>query len=283
MMATNLTGSKIKDTFAQLLHVDGGPEATEKAVLSAVGVPTALKVGTGSASVDNIRFDGNTVSTLDTDGDLTLSPNGTGSVVITKVTYGDQAQARAAMGLGSAALAATGDFATAAQGGLADTAVQPGDIGTLAAQDADNVNITGGSIQDVSFTGSFVGITSITSLSFKATNDLGFTTGAGGTVTQLTSKSTPVTLNKPSGQITMDAAELPRNSGATFTLTNSFIAATDVVIVSIASGATPSAYTATVDAVATGSCAIHLHNHQTGTDLSEAVVLNFVVIKGVNS
>lgn len=282
-MATNLTGSKIKDTFAQLLHVDGGPEATEKAVLSAVGVPTALKVGTGSASVDNIRFDGNTVSTLDTDGDLTLSPNGTGSVVITKVTYGDQAQARAAMGLGSAALAATGDFATAAQGGLADTAVQPGDIGTLAAQDADNVNITGGSIQDVSFTGSFVGITSITSLSFKATNDLGFTTGAGGTVTQLTSKSTPVTLNKPSGQITMDAAELPRNSGATFTLTNSFIAATDVVIVSIASGATPSAYTATVDAVATGSCAIHLHNHQTGTDLSEAVVLNFVVIKGVNS
>lgn len=279
-MATNLTGSKIKDTFAQLLHVDGGPEATEKAVLSAVGVPTALKVGTGSVSVDNIRLDGNTVSTLDTDGDLTLSPNGTGAVVITKVTYGDQAQARAALSLGSAALDDTGDFATAAQGTLADTAVQPGDIGTLAAQDADNVNITGGAIQDVSFSGSFTGITSITAQSFKATNDLGFTTGAGGTVTQATSKATAVTLNKPSGQITMNAAELPRNSGVSFTLNNSFIAATDVVIVSIASGATLSSYTVTVDAVATGSCAIHLHNHRTGTDLSEAVVINFVVIKG---
>ena len=279
-MATNLTGSKIKDTYDQLLHVDGGPTAAEKTVYSGAGVASALKVGTGSASVGNIRLDGNTVSTLDTDGNLTLSPNGTGTVVITKVTYGDQAQARAALGLGSAALAATGDFATSAQGTLAATAVQPGDIGTLAAQNANNVNITGGAIQDVSFSGSFVGITSITSLSFKATSDLGFTTGAGGTVTQVTSKATAVTLNKPSGQITMDAAQLSRNSGVSFTLNNSFIAASDVVIVSIASGATPDSYTATIDAVAAGSCLIHLHNHRTGTDLSEAVVLNFVVIKG---
>jgi hypothetical protein len=127
MMATNLTGSKIKDTFAQLLHVDGGPEATEKAVLSAVGVPTALKVGTGSASVENIRLDGNTVSTLNENGDMNLTPNGTGAVVITKLAVADAAQARTALGLGSAALDDTGDFATAAQGLLADSALQPGD------------------------------------------------------------------------------------------------------------------------------------------------------------
>lgn len=279
-MATNLTGTRIKNTYGQLLHIDGGPAATEKTVYSAAGVATALKVGTGSASVDNVRLDGNTVTTVDENGDLNLSPNGTGSVVITNVTYGDPAQARTALGLGTAALDDTGDFATAAQGSLANTAVQPGDIGTMAAQDADNVAITGGSIQDVTFTGSFAGITSITSASFKATEDLGYTTGAGGTVTQATDKSTGVTLDKPSGQITMNAAELPRNSGVSFTLANSFIAATDVVIVNIASGAAANTYTATVNAVAAGSCVIHLHNHTTGTDPAEAVVLNFVVIKG---
>jgi hypothetical protein len=81
----------------------------------------------------------------------------------------------------------------------------------------------------------------------------------------------------------MNAATLNRNTGVSFTLNNTFIAATDVLIVNIASGATANIYTATVDAVAAGSCVIHLHNHSTGTDLSEAVVLNFVVIKGVTS
>lgn len=280
-MATNLTGKVIKDTYEQLLHVDGGPAATEKTVYSANGVATALKVGTGSVSVDNVQLDGNTISTTDTDGDLTLAPNGAGAVVVPKVTFTDAAQARTALELGTAALDDTGDFATAAQGALADSAVQPGDVGTLAAQDSDNVTITGGSIQDVNFTGAFTGITSITSQSIKATEDIGFTAGAGGTVTQLTDKTTGVTLNKPSGRITMATTELSRNSGATFTLTNSFIAATDVVILNIVSGATPSTYTATVDAVAAGSCAIHLHNHSTGVDYSEAVVLGFVIIKGV--
>ena len=42
------------------------------------------------------------------------------------------AQARTSLGLGTAAVAATGDFATATQGGLADTAVQPADLATVA-------------------------------------------------------------------------------------------------------------------------------------------------------
>lgn len=45
-MATNLTTQKIKDTFNQVLHVDGGPEAAEKTVYSGTGTATALKVGT---------------------------------------------------------------------------------------------------------------------------------------------------------------------------------------------------------------------------------------------
>ena len=158
-MTTNLTANKIKDTYSQLLHVDGGPAATEKVVYSGTGVATALKVGTVSASVGNVRIAGNTISSIDTDGDITLSPNGTGSVVIPKIAITDPAQARTALGLGTAALDDTGDFATAAQGTLAGTAVQPGDLGTMAVQNADAVNITGGSMSGVTLAVAFGDIT----------------------------------------------------------------------------------------------------------------------------
>ncbi len=84
-MPTNLTRRQIKDTYSQLLHVDGGPEATEKSIYSGVGVATALKIGTTSASVGNVQFSGNTVSTLNNNGNLVLAPNGTGKVDILKV------------------------------------------------------------------------------------------------------------------------------------------------------------------------------------------------------
>jgi hypothetical protein len=133
-MATNLTNEKIKDSFDQLLHIDGGPEAAEKIVHSGTGVPTALRVGTASARVGNLRLSDNTISTVGTNSDLELVPNGTGAVVIPKLALSDPAQARTALGLGTAALDDISDFATAAQGTLADTAVQPGDLGTAAFQ-----------------------------------------------------------------------------------------------------------------------------------------------------
>lgn len=110
----------------------------------------------------------------------------------------------------------------------------------------------------------------------------GYSTGAGGTVTQATSKSTGVTLNKRTGQITMHNAALAAGAIVGFTLTNSEIAATDVIGVSIASGATADSYALQVDAVAAGSCRIHLHNKSAGS-LSEAVVINFVVINGASA
>jgi len=109
---------------------------------------------------------------------------------------------------------------------------------------------------------------------------VGYSTGTGGTVIQASSKSTGVTLNKRCGQITMNAAALGAGVEVSFTLTNSVIAATDVLIVNIASGATAATYTAVIDAVAAGSARITVGNHS-GTSRSEAVVLNFVVIKSV--
>ena len=116
----------------------------------------------------------------------------------------------------------------------------------------------------------------------SASAGLGYSTGAGGAVTQATSKSTGVTLNNVCGAITMNNASLAAATSVGFTLTNSAIAAADAVIVTIKSGATADSYTVTVDAVAAGSCRISLRNVTAGS-LGEAVVVTFVVVKGVTS
>ena len=107
--------------------------------------------------------------------------------------------------------------------------------------------------------------------------ELGYTAEASGTVTQLTSKSTGVTLNKSAGQITMNGAELANATNVTFTLTNSGISTKDVVTLSVSSGATAGAYNCWVSGKSAGSCTITLRNLSGGA-LSEAVVINFVVL-----
>jgi hypothetical protein len=116
----------------------------------------------------------------------------------------------------------------------------------------------------------------------SAESAVGYSTGTGGTVTQATNKSTGVTLNKRCGQITMNNASLAAAAEVSFTFTNSTIAATDVVVTAISSGATAGAYNTHVDAIAAGSCRISITNFSAGP-LSEAIVLNFAVIKAVNA
>lgn len=109
---------------------------------------------------------------------------------------------------------------------------------------------------------------------------IGYALGAGGAVTQATSKATGVTLNKTTGAITMAATALAAATSVVFTLTNSTIVAPDMLIVNIKSGATSLAYQVGVEAVAAGSTNIVLRN-VSGGSLSEAVVLSFAVFKGV--
>jgi hypothetical protein len=110
-----------------------------------------------------------------------------------------------------------------------------------------------------------------------ATTEIGYTAEASGTVTQLTDKSTGVTLNKSAGQITMNNAALANATNVSFTLTNSVIGVKDVVVLSVSSGATAGAYNCWISGKATGSCTITLRN-LSGGSLSEAVVINFAVI-----
>jgi hypothetical protein len=109
--------------------------------------------------------------------------------------------------------------------------------------------------------------------------EFGYTTAAQGTVTQLTSKSTAVTLNKSAGRITMNGAALAAGAAVSFTLNNTFISSNDIVILNISGGAVAdaTAYTAYVSNMGTGTATITLRN-LSGTSQSEAVILNFALI-----
>lgn len=118
-------------------------------------------------------------------------------------------------------------------------------------------------------------------VSTGATSGIGYATGAGGTVTQATSKSTGVTLNKATGQITMNAAALAASTTVTFVLTNSAIAAGDLLVVNHISGGTAGSYTFNARSAA-GSASIDVRNVSLGS-LSEAIVISFAVYKGVTA
>jgi hypothetical protein len=100
--------------------------------------------------------------------------------------------------------------------------------------------------------------------------------GYGGAVTQATSRTTGVTLNKPYGAITLVSAA-GSATYASFTVTNSVVAATDVVRVVQKSGTDK--YIILVTAVGAGSFEITFAT--TGGTTTEQPVFNFVVQKAV--
>jgi hypothetical protein len=114
-----------------------------------------------------------------------------------------------------------------------------------------------------------------------ASQEIGYAAGAQGAVTQLTDKSTGVTLNKSSGRITMHNAALAGATAVSFVLTNSMISIKDTIIVNVSSNTTGSAagaYTTYISYMAVGSALITLRNLTAATSYSEAVIINFSVI-----
>jgi hypothetical protein len=108
------------------------------------------------------------------------------------------------------------------------------------------------------------------------TAGVGYGTGAGGAVTQGTSRTTGVTINKTSGAITLFSAA-GSATAATFTVTNSTVAATDVIILNQKSGT--DLYDLKVTAVSAGSFNITFNT--TGGTTTEQPVFNFAVVKAV--
>ena len=123
-----------------------------------------------------------------------------------------------------------------------------------------------------------VGADNVTAADIYASDEIGYTAAAQSTVTQLTSKSTGVTINASAGQITMNNASLNGTTNVAFTMTNSKISAKDAVVINVAGGVASNAtYNCWVSGHGAGTCDIVLRNISGGS-LSEAVVLNFAII-----
>lgn len=108
---------------------------------------------------------------------------------------------------------------------------------------------------------------------------LGYGAGAGGTVVQTTSKSTAVTLNKPTGQIAMHSAPLPAGASVSFVFNNSFLGAYDGMLIR------PNGfigYSVEVEySVAATSVVVRVTNR--GATRSDPLALVFQIIKGALS
>jgi DNA-binding MurR/RpiR family transcriptional regulator len=108
---------------------------------------------------------------------------------------------------------------------------------------------------------------------------VGFGPAGYGTVTQGagSGKATAVTLNAKCGVVTMNNASLAASTAVQFTMTNSAISATDVVIANQGSGGTAGSYQCHVVSVGAGTSVVRISN-TSGGSLSEAVTINFAVI-----
>jgi len=83
-MAT-LTGNSIASTYKDLLQVsnsNAGVDATLRTVDDGEGTASALSISSAAIQVDNIKIDGNTITSEDTNGNITLTPNGTGDTIL---------------------------------------------------------------------------------------------------------------------------------------------------------------------------------------------------------
>jgi hypothetical protein len=118
-------------------------------------------------------------------------------------------------------------------------------------------------------------------LSAGPTSGIGYTTGAGGTVVQSTSKSTTVTLDKVCGTFTMHPETLAADTTVSFVFSNSAISVGDVLAMNHVSSGTYGAYSLNARS-GPGFAYIDVRN-VSAAPLSEPIVVGFVVLKAVTA
>src|SRR5678816_166421 len=130
--------------------------------------------------------------------------------------------------------------------------------------------------RDVSVTGQIV-----SSGPKSKAGGIGYTTGAGATVTQLTNRTTAVVINALCGTITTNNASLAAEAAASFTVSNSCVDTDDGVVIWQRGGAVGVMTDVVVIAQAQGSFIIAVMNGNVAAGVAEtgAIRIGFAVIK----
>lgn len=180
------------------------------------------------------------------------------------------------------------------------TQTRPHSVGVYSTQTAGSSSLSGAFVVGTGTAGTSVGIgngiivagasilstggaITCNSNTTGATSGIGYSTGAGGTVTQATDRTTAVTLNRTSGSIVTNNTSLAALASASFTVNNSTVLVNDVVVVSIRSGQTNIKTTVRVTAVTTGTFQITVDNNDAVTAETTAITINFAIIRAVVS
>lgn len=129
-----------------------------------------------------------------------------------------------------------------------------------------------------------LGAATATSVAVTGAGTVGYGTGAGGTITQITSSSTGVTINKPTGTIVTVALTTAAGAHEKFTVTNSFCAAaTDVIVLSTTYAGGASHGTPVLQAVnvTAGTFDLIIANVDATNALNAAMTINFAILSAV--
>ena len=115
----------------------------------------------------------------------------------------------------------------------------------------------------------------------KTAVGIGYGTGSGGTVTQLTSKSTEVTLNKPTGTIITHPEGVIYGQIVYFNVNNSLVTDDDSIAIQTKYNDSKGLKYTVSAILANGAFVVRLTNIS-GITLSENVVITYTIIKGVS-
>ena len=143
-------------------------------------------------NVDNINVNGNTVSSTDTNGNINLTPNGTGSVVVSKADINGGTVDGTAIGGSSAA---AGAFTTLLATGQITSTLADGTAPMVVTSTTKVANLN---------------VDKLDGADWAAPAALGSTTPAAATVTTITAKKgvgTPVALTSSSASIAVDMSD----------------------------------------------------------------------------
>jgi len=114
---------------------------------------------------------------------------------------------------------------------------------------------------------------------------VGYATGAGGTVTQVTSLATAVTINTICGSITTVSGSIAGEACADFTVNNSAVTIDDVVTVCLRSGSNGGNTSVSVKTVTNGTFIVKISNHNAAVGAAEtgSMIINFAIVKAVSA